>query len=78
MNATTIEVWEPRYKDMKVLLAKYKVQSAQPLIRVVFTKAKHLKEFEGYISQVAAMNCPLESNSKIDCYAVPFNLLEAK
>lgn len=72
---TTIEIWQPRYKDRIVLLAKYKVETADEDIRVVFTKAKHLEGKAFHISRELAMQCPLDDNGKIGCYAVPFDLM---
>ena len=42
-----IEIWQPRYKDRKVLIATYKVGNQNSII---FTKAKHLLYKEYYIT----------------------------
>lgn len=69
-----IEVWHPRYHDNVVLLAKYKIG---PHNLIVFTQADSLKDREFYISGEAVRECPLESNGKISCYAVPMDALIA-
>ena len=68
-----IEIWQPRWHDRKVLIAKYKVSSGKNSIR--FTKAKSLlgKTFDlngDIISQY-----PLETNGTIPCYAVPLEVV---
>lgn len=69
----TIEIWRPRYKDNRVLLAIYKVKQ---LNKVVFVKAKHLANREFIISGSKASLYPVENNGKISCYAVPMAELE--
>lgn len=80
---TTLDIWYPRYKDKTadnkewiVLLADYKVRNAFSVIKVIFTRAKHLKGFEGYIKRSEVLKYPLQSNGTIKCYTVPFNKLE--
>lgn len=68
-----IEIWQPRYKDNKVLLAKYKVGTHNS---VTFTKAKHLMGQEFYISGEKVKTFPIDNNGKIECYAVDMNELE--
>lgn len=69
-----IEIWQPRYKDKTVLIAQYKVPDDD--IEITFTKAKYL---EGMVFTINGRfikdNCPLETNGKIPCYAVPFDSL---
>jgi hypothetical protein len=67
-----IDIWQPRWKDRKVLLATFKVKQDNI---VVFTKTPSLKG-EFYISGATARQYPLENNGKIDCYAVPLSELE--
>jgi hypothetical protein len=69
-----IELWFPRYKDNKVLIAKYKVCSGDN--HIIFTKAKHLLGMKFKISGIEISKCPIETNGTIDCYAVEFNKLE--
>lgn len=68
-----IQIWEPRWKDRRVLIAKYKVRSG--LNEVVFTKAKCLKGKKFGISGEEIKENPLETNGTIDCYAVPLDKL---
>lgn len=68
----TIEIWQPRWKDRMVLIAKYKVQTKN---QIVFTKAKSLKDKKYYISAEEIQKYPIETNGKIDCYAVPLDKL---
>ena len=74
-----IEIWSPRYKDAKdlgsyvVLIAKYKVADNNI---IWFSKAKHLADAEYYISGATVRQFPIDSNGKIDCYAVPLNDME--
>lgn len=75
MNKATnlIEIWQPRWKDRRVLIAKYKVANDN---KIVFTKARSLDR-EYYMSGEKIRSYPLESNGKIPCYAVPLDELEA-
>jgi len=68
-----IEIWQPRYKDRKVLIAKFKVGVHN---QIVFTKAKHLMDNDWYLSGETIRNSALETNGKIPCYAVDVDLLE--
>lgn len=70
MNQITI--WHPRYHDKVVLIAKYKVQS---LNEVVITKSPAYKG-RYRISGARIKQFPLETNGKIECYAVPVSELE--
>lgn len=67
-----IEIWQPRWKDRKVLIAKHKVGTHN---EVVFTKAPSLPE-NYYLSGDTIRKYPLESNGKLMCYAVPMDELE--
>lgn len=69
-----IEIWQPRWKDRKVLIAKYKVCSG--VNEIIFTKAKCLTGKKFHIQGSEIAKCPIESNGTIDCYAVPMGLLE--
>ena len=69
-----IEIWQPKYSTKKVLIAKYKVSPGKNTIK--FTKAKHLKDMKFEIDSMDIVNCPLESNGTIPCYAVPFDKLK--
>ena len=69
-----IEIWQPRYKDKKVLIAKYRVSSGTN--KIVFTRAKHLKGITFKIDGMEIAKHPIESNGSIPCYAVPMDKLE--
>lgn len=82
-QCTTLGVWFPRYSDQytatqeKVaLLARYKVDQGSPILLVDFTKAKHLAGQRYAIYKAKAQTFPVDSNGKIDCYAVPMSALE--
>lgn len=69
-----IEIWQPRWKDRRVLIAKYKVCSG--VNEVVFTKAKNFKGMKFRIQGTEIVKHPVETNGTIDCYAVPLDKLE--
>lgn len=66
-------IWQPRWKDRKVLLASYKVGTHN---EILFTKAPSLGEEPYYVSGKVVREYPLETNGKISCYAVPIDKLE--
>lgn len=63
-----IDIWEPRWHDKVVLIAKYKVRSGQNIIR--FTKGS-MKGKTYTVDSATIRDFPLETNGKIQCYAVP-------
>ena len=67
-----IEIWEPRWHDRVVLIAKYKVVSGRNVIK--FTKGS-MKGKEYEMDGIAIREYPLETNGKIKCYAVPLAIL---
>jgi hypothetical protein len=67
-----VEIWQPRWKDRTVLIAKYKVGSHN-IVR--FTKAKSLSD-DYYLSGNKIKNFPINNNGKVDCYVVPLDELE--
>jgi len=69
-----IEIWEPRWHDRKVLVAKYKVKSG--INEIIFTKAKSLKDKLFKMDEREIKKYPIVSNGKIDCYAIPLDKLE--
>ena len=80
---TKLEIWFPRYSsaytetgERVALLAKYKIERATPQIIVEFTKAKHLIGQRFAINKNYVMNCPIDSNGKIPCYAVPMSAFD--
>jgi hypothetical protein len=68
-----IQIWQPRYKDRKVLIAKYKVGQMN---QIEFTKAKHLEGMKFRMSGAEIQKHPVEDNGKIACYAVPMDELK--
>jgi len=68
-----IKIWQPRYKDKKILIAKYKVGTHN---KIVFTKAKHLMGNDWYLSGKNIVESELDTNGKIPCYAVDVDKLE--
>ena len=80
---TTIDLWFPRYydksrdnKEWVALPAVYRVEDASNVIRIVFSRAKHLKGYEGYMRRSDMMKYPIGSNGKLPCYVVPMDKLE--
>ncbi len=69
-----LEIWQPRYFDNRVLIATYKVQDGENLI--TFTKDNKLKGVVFSVSSDIIKKCPVETNGKIDCYAVPMKELK--
>ena len=77
---TKLEIWQPRYsstytdtKERVALLACYKVNQATPIILIEFTKAKHLLGQRFAITREKATSYPVDTNGKINCYAVPMS-----
>jgi hypothetical protein len=70
--ANKIAIWQPRWKDRKVLIAKFRVGTHN---EVVFTKTKSLPSVY-YLSGETIRRYPLENNGKILCHAVDMNELE--
>ena len=68
-----IEIWQPRYKDKRVLIAKFKVGTHN---EIIFTKAKHLMQNTYYISGEAIRKAPTDTNGSIPVYAVDLNELK--
>jgi hypothetical protein len=68
-----LEIWAPRWKDRKVLIAKYKVQENN---QIVFTKTNTLKDKEYFMKGAKIAKYPIEDNGKIACYVVPLDDLE--
>ena len=63
-----IKIWNPRWHDKKVLIAKYKVQEG--VNDIMFTKSK---KYSGAIFSMTGdeiCKYPLETNGSIPCYAV--------
>ena len=70
----TITIWNPRWHDRVVLIAKYKVRDGDN--GITFTKAPSLKGKIFKMSGADIRKCPLDTNGKIPCYAVPLDDLQ--
>lgn len=68
-----IEIWQPRWKDKTVLLAAYKVKG--DVTEVIFTKTPSLANKVFKVKSGVVKQCPLESNGKLMCYAVPLDMI---
>ena len=68
-----IEIFQPRWRDHTVLIACYKVKDGDNWIR--FTKTPSMKGTYMCHSDIIR-SCPVDSNGKIRCYAVPLNELK--
>ena len=71
---TVTDIWTPRYRDKVCLLATYKVLDGNNYIR--FTKARPLDGMIFKIDGAKVKTCPIDSNGKIPCYAIPMGMLE--
>lgn len=67
------EIWEPRYRDKTVLLAKRKVGTHN---KIKFTKAPSMGTNPYYVSGKVVKKGRIESNGRIDCYVVKLDDLE--
>lgn len=67
-----IDIWQPRWKDRVVMVAKYKVGMHNC---ITFSKTKSMPG-EYYLSGEEIKKHPLNTNGKLDCYAVPMDKLE--
>lgn len=67
------DVWQPRYRDKTVLLAKRKVANHN---KISFSRAPSLGTEPYYVSGTAIKRCKVESNGSIDCYVVSLDKLE--
>jgi hypothetical protein len=68
-----IEIWNPRWHDRKVLIAKYKVHYG--INRITFTKAKQLKQKVYCMDGADIAKYPIETNGTIECYSIPLDEL---
>jgi len=68
-----IAIWEPRWHDRKVLIAKYKVKTGEN--DLIFTKAKCLQGKTYKVHSRDIVDCPIETNGTIPCYAVPLSVV---
>lgn len=70
--AQKIDIWSPRWKDRRILIAKFKVGNHN---EITFSKTKSLPGIY-YLSGATIKKYPLETNGKIACYAVHMDELE--
>ena len=70
-----IEIWEPRWHDRVVLVAAYKV--AVGINTIKFTRGR-LKGLIFKIHSDIIQKCPITTNGKIRCYAIPLETLGIK
>lgn len=61
-----IEIWQPRWRDKVVLIAKSKVKDQNT---IVFTKTPGMKG-KYYLSGELIKSYPIDTNGRIPCYAV--------
>lgn len=71
--ASKIEIWQPRWRDRTVLIAKHKVQLHN---EVVFTQAPSMGTNSFYLSGEDIRSCLTDTNGKLACYAVPLDKLK--
>jgi hypothetical protein len=73
-----IEIWQPRWKDRKVLIAKFKVGTHNEIHFTGGPQKRIPDSLKGkfYVSGDTIRKSPLETNGSIDCYAVDLNELE--
>lgn len=67
-----LTIWQPRWKDRTVLIARYKVGTHN---EIVFEKAPSMPG-SYYISGNAARLYPTTTNGKLECYVIPLDDLE--
>jgi hypothetical protein len=66
-----IPIWQPRWHDSVVLIAKTKVRRDNV---IVFTKAPTLPDRYRVLGE-AIRSYPLTTNGRIVCYAVPLDVV---
>lgn len=73
---TYFQIWQPRYHDKRVLLSAQKVKSAKTkFAKIHFTKAPSMAgDWVISIKKIKAF--PIQTNSSIQCYAVPLSELQ--
>jgi len=74
-TAGNFKIWQPRYKDNKVLLSKKCLSEGWNMVE--FTEAKHLLGKKFKVHSDTVKKCSVCTNGKILCYEVPMeNLIE--
>lgn len=71
-SVADIQIWAPRYRDMVVLIAAFRVREHN---KITFTKAKNYPGLY-YLSGETIKKYPKEQIGKITCYAVHMDELE--
>lgn len=75
-----IEVWEPRYRDMKVLVARFRIPPAQDfdvLIKKGARKGIYRVRSE-VVANSAIETMKTKAGKTIEMRAIPFDKMEAK
>lgn len=72
--AKELDIREPRYHDMTILLAKYKID--KPGMHNIINIIKGAYAGRYYVDTKTIHKYPLETNGKIQCYAVPLDELQ--
>ena len=70
--ANKIVIWQPRWHDRVVLIAKHKVGNHN---EITFTKAPSMPDTY-YLSGATIRSYPIDTNGKLPCYAVDMGELE--
>lgn len=71
-----IEIWEPRWKDRKVLVSVNKVKHGKNLLR--FTKCPTLPDVYSFDGDAVMEECnvtKIGKSYKINCYEIPMYML---
>lgn len=72
---TTLVIWSPKYSTKEVLLSVGKVKAAKTkYLKIVFTKAPSM-EGDWIVDSGSVKRRKKVTNSAIQCYAVPLDLL---
>lgn len=69
------DIWQPRWHDRKVLIAKHRVAVNAITHVIMFSKSPTLKD-EYHILTSQLVKYPVETNGTVQCYAVPLNDFE--
>lgn len=76
LRKANLVVWEPRWHDHRVLLAKHKVKKGINTILITGAPRRTSAAEGRYeLSEIAIRSYPIESNGTIPCYAVPLDKL---
>lgn len=68
-----IEIWAPRWHDRVVLISTRRIGEIN---EIVFTKTKAISPEQVFVVPASVIRqYPIVSNGKIQCYAVPLNVI---